>query len=246
MPFALDRTLIIAPHPDDESIAGGGLLQRAIASGGEVRVVFVTDGENNPWPVRYLKKKVRITDADRAEWGALRREEARRGLRALGISPAAAIFLGYPDTMLSKLARAGNPCVRDALANAIEAFGPSLLVLPSSFDLHADHRAISWLAHGVASGRDIVTYVIHGHAPDGRLAFRIELTDGERARKLAAIECHQSQLVLSRSRFLGYARPVEEFLTSEFDVVRLDSHLRRWRCSMKHAGRVMLGGSGAS
>lgn len=241
MPFALDRTLIIAPHPDDESIAAGGLLQRAIAAGGEVCIVFVTDGENNPWPLRYLKKKVRITDSDRAEWGALRRQEARRGLRALGIPPSSAVFLGYPDTMMSKLARTGHLRVRDALANAIDAFGPSLLVLPSSFDLHADHRAISWLAHSVASGRAVVTYVIHGHAPDGRLALQLELTEEESARKRAAIECHQSQLVLSRSRFLGYARPVEEFLTSELDVVRLDSHLREWSCSMKHAGRVMLG-----
>ena len=94
----LNRTLVIAPHPDDESIAAGGLLQRAIAAGGEVRVIFVTDGDNNPWPLRYLKKKVRINDADRAEWGALRREESRRALAALGVPstprPSSAIPIG--------------------------------------------------------------------------------------------------------------------------------------------------------
>jgi LmbE family N-acetylglucosaminyl deacetylase len=236
---AFDRTLIIAPHPDDESIAAGGLIQRAIAAGGDVRVVFVTDGENNPWPLRYLKKKPWVNDADRAEWGALRREEARRGLATLGASPASAVFLGYPDSMLTGMARAGDFRVRDALAAAIDDFAPSLLVLPSWFDLHADHRAISWQAHAAASGRNVVTYMIHGHAPQGRLAFRLDLSAEEIARKRAAIECHQTQLILSRRRFLSFAKPVEEFHEAEFDVARLASHLHDWSCSLKHALHVV-------
>jgi len=207
MALALDRTLVIAPHPDDESIAAGGLLQRAIAAGGEVRVVFVTDGDNNPWPLRYLKKKLWIT-------------------------------------MLLRMVRAGDLRARDALAGIIEAFSPSTLVLPSAFDLHSDHRAISWLAHGAAKGRNVVTYLIHGHAPGGRVAFRLELSAEETARKRAAIECHQSQLVLSRSRFLSYARPVEEFHQAEFDMA-LESRLHDWSCAVKHAVRVVThSGSG--
>jgi N-acetyl-1-D-myo-inositol-2-amino-2-deoxy-alpha-D-glucopyranoside deacetylase len=235
----LNRTLIIAPHPDDESIAAGGLLQRAIAAGGEVRVLVVTDGDNNPWPIRYLKKKVRVNDADRAEWGALRRDESRRALATLGAPPASSTFLGYPDRLLTTMARRGDVRVRDSIAAAIEAFAPSLLVIPSAFDLHPDHRAIGWFAHDVAKGVNIVTYVIHGHPPLERLAFRIELSDDEAVRKRAAIECHQSQLVLSRTRFLSYARPVEEFFHPEHDIVRLDSRLRDWSCAMKHAARVV-------
>lgn len=245
MAFPFDRTLVIAPHPDDESIAAGGLLQRAVAAGGEVQVVFVTDGDNNPWPLRYLKKKLRISDADHAEWGALRREESRRGLAALGVPPSSAIFLGYPDTMLLRMARAGDLRARDALAGIIDTFSPSLVVLPSVFDLHADHRAIAWLAHGAAKGRNVVTYLIHGRAPGGRMAFRLELNADETARKRAAIECHQSQLVLSRSRFLSYARAVEEFLQAEFDIA-LESRLHDWSCAVKHAVRVVThSGSGS-
>jgi len=236
----LDRTLIIAPHPDDESIAAGGLLQRTIASGGEVRVVFVTDGENNPWPLRYLKKKLRISDADRAEWGALRREESRRALSALGVPATSAIFLGYPDRLLSTMARSRDLRARDALAAVIDEFAPSLLVVPSAFDLHADHRAIAWFAQPAMSKRNVVTYVIHGRSPRGRLAFRLDLTAEEAARKRMAIECHQSQLVLSRRRFLSYAGDVEEFLEAESGVVRLDSRLRDWSCALRHAIRVVM------
>jgi LmbE family N-acetylglucosaminyl deacetylase len=241
---AFERTLIIAPHPDDESIAAGGLIQRAIAAGGEVRIVYVTDGENNPWPLRYLKKKLWINDADRAEWGELRRGEARRGLTALGAPPASADFLGYSDTMLTSMARAGDFRVRDALSAAIDQFAPSLLVLPSWFDLHADHRAISWQAHAAASGRNVVTYMIHGRAPQGRLAFRLELSAEEIARKRAAIECHQTQLILSRRRFLSFARSFEEFEQAEFDVTRLDSRLHEWSCSLKHALHVVTHSGG--
>jgi LmbE family N-acetylglucosaminyl deacetylase len=235
MKLTFDRTLVIAPHPDDESIAAGGLLQRAIAAGGEVRVIFVTDGDNNPWPLRYLKKKLFINDADRAEWGALRREESRRALTALGASTASATFLGYPDRMLTRLARAGDLRARDALAAAIDDFAPTLLVVPSAFDLHPDHRAIAWFAHG----RNCVTYVIHGHPPHHRLAFRLDLDAEEAARKRAAIECHQSQLVLSRTRFLSYARPFEEFYQPEAGIAQLDSRIHDWTCAMKHAARVV-------
>ncbi|HEX3579940.1 MAG TPA: PIG-L deacetylase family protein [Thermoanaerobaculia bacterium] len=234
-----NRTLVIAPHPDDESIAAGGLLQRAIAAGGEVHVVVVTDGDNNPWPVRYLKKKVRVNDADRAEWGALRREESRRALATLGVPAAASTFLGYPDRLLTTMARRGDLRVRAAIAAAIDSFAPSLLVVPSAFDLHPDHRAIGWFAHDAAKGMNIVTYVIHGHQPHERLAFRLDLNAEEASRKLAAIECHQSQLVLSRTRFLSYARPVEEFFVAEFEIARLDSRMHDWACAMKHAARVV-------
>jgi Uncharacterized proteins, LmbE homologs len=244
MPPAYERPLIIAPHPDDETIASGGLLQRAIALGGAVRIVFVTDGDNNPWPVRFLKKKLHITDADRAEWGALRREESRRALTVLGASTESATFLGYPDRVLTPMARAGNMDARDALAALVNELAPSLLVVPSSFDLHADHRLIAWFAHSIRPRPNIVTYVVHGHPPQGRVALRLDLTPEEVARKRAAIECHQSQLVLSRKRLLSYARPIEEFFQAEHDVARLDSRLRGWSCGLRHAARIVTGRTG--
>lgn len=235
----LDRTLILAPHPDDESIAAGGLLQRVVAANGAARVVFITDGDNNPWPLRYLKKKWRISDADRAEWGALRRDESRRALAALGAFNAEAVFLGYPDRALTSLARNGGAAVESALHAIVEAFAPTLVVIPSSFDLHADHRAIAWFGHRAAAGRDIVTFVVHGTLPQREVAFRIELMPEEAARKRAAIECHHSQLVLSRKRFLSYARDVETFHRAEFDVIRVSSRLEDWRLAMRHAARVV-------
>ena len=47
--LASDRVLVLAPHPDDESLAAAGLLQHARGRGAAIRVVFLTDGDRNPW-----------------------------------------------------------------------------------------------------------------------------------------------------------------------------------------------------
>src|SRR5207249_248864 len=60
-----DRVLLIAPHPDDETLAAGGLLQRVLAAGARLRVLFVTDGENNPWAQRATERRWRIGARDR-------------------------------------------------------------------------------------------------------------------------------------------------------------------------------------
>jgi LmbE family N-acetylglucosaminyl deacetylase len=236
----LDRTLIVAPHPDDEAIAAGGLIQRALARGGHVRAVFITDGDNNPWPQRVMKKKWRISAAERAEWGARRRDEARASLRFLGCtSDDDAIFLGYPDHAMASYARRGDRRVVDALREIVASFDATTIVAPSVYDLHADHRAIAWFAHSAASEREILTYVVHGAPDDERLALRLVLTPEEATVKRNAIEHHQSQMLLSRERFLSYARDVELFYRSEVDIMRIDSRVFQLRCKIKHAARVV-------
>src|SRR5438034_5817310 len=96
-----DRILVIAPHPDDEVIGAGGLIQRA----GDVRVVFVTSGENNPWPQRVMQRKWIISAADRAEWATMRRREAAASLHILGAPDDSAVFLGFRDQEIMPLAR---------------------------------------------------------------------------------------------------------------------------------------------
>src|SRR6185295_13542272 len=42
------RLLVVAPHPDDEVLGAGGLMQRVHETGGTVRVVYLTNGEGYP------------------------------------------------------------------------------------------------------------------------------------------------------------------------------------------------------
>ena len=67
------RLMMFAPHPDDESLACSIPLQRAGRAEAAVRVVYVTDGDDNPWPQRLLERKWRLNAADHKRWGRLRR-----------------------------------------------------------------------------------------------------------------------------------------------------------------------------
>ena len=42
------RALIIAPHPDDETLAAGGLIESVLSRGGQVKVVLVTNAGGPP------------------------------------------------------------------------------------------------------------------------------------------------------------------------------------------------------
>ena len=222
-----DRVLVIAPHPDDEVIGAGGLIQRAA----DVRVVFVTAGENNPWPQRVMQRKWLVTAADRAAWGAMRRREAAASLEVLGAPADRSIFLDFPDHQIARLARQGDQRLTEILRSIIRDFQPSLLVSTSAQDFHADHRAVAWFA-----------YIVHGEGAPHRLHLSLQLTEGERERKLRAIECHASQLLLSRRRFLNYAQPHEDFFVPEFDLVCTESRGRERAGKLRHAYFVMFGG----
>jgi LmbE family N-acetylglucosaminyl deacetylase len=233
--------VVLAPHPDDDVFAAGGLIQRILESGGEIAVVFVTDGENNPWPQRFLERKLFISKSDRATWGAMRRKEALCSLARLGVGERSAIFLAFPDQGIAALARRGDIALREKLRETFEHVQPTLIVSPSTFDDHSDHRAIAWYAHCAAPDSSITTYVIHGTAPAERAVCTLELSGREQKRKLDAIECHQSQLSLSRDRFLSCGRRRETFCKAEYDVAGVESAMRERLINLRHAMRVCFG-----
>jgi len=233
--------MVLAPHPDDDVIGAGGLIQRVLESGGQIAIVFVTDGENNPWPQRFLERKIFLSKSDRATWGAMRRREALCSLARLGVGERSAIFLAFPDQGIASLARRGDVALREKLRETIENIQPTLIVSPSTFDEHSDHRAIAYYAHCAAPDANIATYVVHGNAPAERAVCALELSGCEQKKKFDAIECHQSQLSLSRDRFLSYGRSRETFFKAEYDIVHVESALREHLIGFRHAMRVCFG-----
>src|SRR5690348_9461070 len=134
--------MVLAPHPDDESLAAGGLIQRALARGARVSVAFVTDGENNPWPQRALERRLWIGPPQRAEWGRRRRMEAEAALRELGAERITVHRLGWPDGGVTWMLLEQTGSMIAAMRGLLEREQPSLLVLPDLVDRHPDHRAI--------------------------------------------------------------------------------------------------------
>src|SRR5262249_1535632 len=81
------RLLVIAPHPDDEVLGAGGLMQRVNEAGGQVRVVYLTNGDAYRAGVRLEQRAVRISARDFRSYGRRRQKEARAALATLGLDP---------------------------------------------------------------------------------------------------------------------------------------------------------------
>jgi LmbE family N-acetylglucosaminyl deacetylase len=214
-PGTHDRVLVFAPHPDDESIACGGLLQVAQGAGAAVRVVVLTDGDNNPWPQRWVEKRWRIGEKERARWGARRRDEARAAMRLLSVAESDTCFLGLPDLGLTDLLMRGDSQVVESLRRQIEQFAPTRLVLPALSDRHPDHSAthiLSRLALALCprAAPQLLAFAVHGEKPT-QSGVAVCLSQAQRDIKQAAILAHASQMRLSQRRFLRYAGPRESY-----------------------------------
>jgi LmbE family N-acetylglucosaminyl deacetylase len=85
------RVLVVAPHPDDESLGCGGLIATLAWKGAAFRFVFVTDGgashrHSQSWP--------------RPRLAARREAEATEALRRLGVGAETRLFLGLADAAM--------------------------------------------------------------------------------------------------------------------------------------------------
>ena len=100
------RLLVIAPHPDDEVLGAGGLMQRVHALGGTIRVVYFTDGDGYPEGVQIEDHVETPTASDYRGYGRQRRREARAALTALKLGDSVSrTFLSFPDGGLCQLTR---------------------------------------------------------------------------------------------------------------------------------------------
>lgn len=212
-----DKVLVVAPHPDDESLATGGLLQRIFAQKIPVRILFATDGENNPWAQRYWEKRWKIGPNERARWGRRRRDEALDAICTLGGKQDCARFLNLPDLGTTDLLMQGAPDLSELIAKEIRDWAPSVALIPTLHDAHPDHSALSVafsIARDSLGGLPIRTWEYLVHAPAVSLPYqtvKLLLSSEEVACKRRAILCHETQVALSRRRFTRFARIEEAY-----------------------------------
>lgn len=218
--FAVDartRLLVIAPHPDDETIGTGELIQRVREVRGSVRVLLLTDGDNNPWPQRWLEKRLRIRPQDRARWGRRRREEMARALHTLGVRTEALHALGWSDMGLTDGLRADYAAMLAPLVEQLDAFQPNLIALPALRDHHPDHGSAHVLARLAVQrwggNPQLISYLIHGQPDAAALPVELAPDHEMHATKLVALETHRSQMALSGPRMRRLTDRPERYST---------------------------------
>ncbi|QXC62212.1 PIG-L family deacetylase [Aquihabitans sp. G128] len=177
---AAGPVLVVAPHPDDETLGCGGLIADLCRRGVDVAVVTVTDGEGSHPGSPGLAE--------------LRHGEQARALAHLGV-PSPTRRLGLPDGSVHAHAD-------DLVARLRElAAGASLVVAPWSEDGHTDHDAcgLAAISAAAAVGAEVWAYPVwawqwaQDHELDGLDWVGHEVSSSARQAKQRAVACFASQ-----------------------------------------------------
>ena len=167
-----DRILILAPHPDDEAIGAGGVIQRALSAGAKVNVICFTNGDFNQGAFLTYEKKPAILQKQFVLLGETRRLESIKGIENLGLGKNDIKYLGYPDfgtlrimleywdplhpyrSPLSREEKVPYPesftpnapycgeSILNDLEKLISDFKPTKIFVSSPIDLNNDHKAL--------------------------------------------------------------------------------------------------------
>ncbi|WP_430592425.1 PIG-L family deacetylase [Humidisolicoccus flavus] len=189
--------LVLAAHPDDETLGAGGLLHRLSTAGHTVTVIVASDGA--------------------AGGSALARSDELRAAVELLAPDASLVELGFADGGLRE--------TREELRNALQPYFDALppngaVVAPWRGDGHRDHRIVGEIAQGLVGDRMLLEYPIwmwHWAHPDSAeipvATLRSITVDA--AMKRAAIACFPSQTEghspMLRESFLAHFNQDKEF-----------------------------------
>lgn len=181
------RVLVVAPHPDDETLGAGGTIAKLSAEGREVSVLVVSGHLPPLYPMSTYETTV---------------AEARRAFGILGVKDSR--FLQIPATLV------GNEPIHvlnEKIGSAIRDFAPQILFCNYP-DRHVDHRVIfdsvMVAARPVGPGRGIRMLAAyetlsetHWNAPHIEPNFTpnwvTDISDFV-GTKLKALACYESQI----------------------------------------------------
>lgn len=139
VPARWGTTLVVAPHPDDESLGCGGAIALLRQQEQTVYVLFISDGSmSHPNSQKYPAEARRD----------LREQEAQNALAILGVTTSNITFLRLPDTQVPtypSVSSAKSVCAFNEAVITIHKhllrLRPQTLLVPWRRDPHGDHRA---------------------------------------------------------------------------------------------------------
>jgi LmbE family N-acetylglucosaminyl deacetylase len=172
-PEASDRIMILAPHPDDEVLAAGGVIAKTLKRGhqSELRVIIATNGDAS-YATAFLHHSHLPSKENFRRQAVMRQKESLTALASLGLETTHVHFWGFPDRGLASLwkgrwnrenpyrspttsykssIQAVNspvlPYTKASLDVLLETelleFRPTLIFMPHPYDNHSDHSALA-------------------------------------------------------------------------------------------------------
>ena len=186
-----ERVIVIAAHPDDETLGAAGLVRRLARAGVATDLVVATNGEASH-PNSPTHTAAQLAD--------LRRTELEQAVELLAPS-ALTHFLNLPDGGLD--AEELTERLRKVVAAGQRPGERTLLVAPWRGDGHGDHEAAGTAAAGLAAELNLPlleypVWLWHWATPDSpevpwdRLEI-LDLAGDEQSLKQSALLMHASQ-----------------------------------------------------
>lgn len=214
--------VVVAPHPDDESLGCGGLIAAACATGIPVRLVVVSDGVgSHPNSKAYPPERLR----------GLREDETREAVTALGLAPDHVRFLRLPDRVVPSAGPDADAAASVIAQTACDIDAGAIAVTWRQ-DPHCDHEtsaALVDLAHASVPGIRVLAYPVWGwtlpadtEVGDPPRGVRLDIS-AHLAVKARAVAAHRSQVGdlidddptgfrLDAAMLARFARPFEIYL----------------------------------
>jgi LmbE family N-acetylglucosaminyl deacetylase len=124
-----NSALVMAPHPDDETLGCGAAIIRKLDAGLPVSVLVVTDGRSSH------ESAVLSPDA----LAEIRKREAIDACAVLGVAEGEVRFLDFRDQTLEE----NMPALTERLCAIVAELGPGDIFIPSAIDGNPDHRALN-------------------------------------------------------------------------------------------------------
>ena len=179
--------LVVAPHPDDESVGAGGTIRLLADAGASVTVVFATSGEATSG----------APDAPE-EVSFRRRSEAMAACRLLGAVPR---FLDHPDGALS----GATDLLAREMGEVVGELRPEAVFLPWFADGHPDHEActVALSQAGIDPGVEVWGFETWTPLPANRL---VDITPAIGAKRAAVAAHSTAHLAFDLGALLGLSR----------------------------------------
>jgi LmbE family N-acetylglucosaminyl deacetylase len=185
--------MVLAPHPDDESLGCGGLIASCCAVGRPPLVAILTDGAaSHPGSRTFPPERLR----------QVRAEEAREAVAHLGLPRTRLTFCGCPDANAPTSEPAFGAVVHRLCALIADDPNVSTILAPWRYDPHCDHSAAARIADEAALqlGLRSLAYPVWGWALPGATkiparpprGWRLDI-EPFRRQKQRAIHAHVSQ-----------------------------------------------------
>jgi LmbE family N-acetylglucosaminyl deacetylase len=191
--IAPGTSLILAPHPDDESLGCGGLIAMASECGRPPIIVAVTDGAgSHPNSRSHPPACLRAT----------RTAELIDAAAILGVGAERVHFLGLPDTRAPLAGPDFDAAVAEVSA-LVRRYCITTVFASWRFDPHCDHHATAVLGEAVAqaTGVRLAVYPVWGWLLPQDEVLPVGSIAGQRLDIAAVLPCKRRAIAAHRSQY---------------------------------------------